>query len=307
LDKSKILLFGSYLGTPAAPTVSAFLTKWIKFSKTLKLKLLVQQSQMAGRDAYIKQNLQGLTSADFLGLGEDAVVNPGYTTTAAKMNPWYGYFYTSNGTAGDGFKSTVASKYAIQQYKATNDPRISYFYTKVDTDFTGSEFGDPSGTPKSANIGTPSLSPTKDAIIMTAAESLFLQAEAAQRGYITGDPKALYENAVLASFQFTGNSANYATYMAQADPTIQWNLATDKIKLILGQKWYAMNGINILAAFNDFRRTGFPNAPLSTDLNSKGKVPVRLFYPQNESLVNTASVLAQGTVDIFSTKVFWNK
>jgi hypothetical protein len=304
LDKAKILLFG---GSLTAANIPAFLNKWVRFSNTLKLKLLVQQSQMSGRDAYIKQNLQGLTSSDFLGLAENALVNPGYTTTAAKMNPWYAYFYTSNGTAGDGFKSTVASKYAIDQYKSTNDPRISYFYTKVDTDFTGSVFGDPSGTPKSANIGTPSLSPTANAIIMTAAESLFLQAEAAQRGYISGDAKMLYENAVLASFQHTGNAAAYEDYMAQEDPAIQWDLASDKIALIIGQKWYAMNGINILATYNDYRRTGFPKVPLSTDLSSKGKIPVRLFYPQNEQLLNTANVTAQGTVDVFSTKVFWNK
>lgn len=303
-DATKILLFGDLITSADIPT---FLNMWVKFANTLKLKLLVQQSQIPGRDAYIKQNLIGLTPADFLGLGDDALVNPGYTT--GKLNPLYGYYYKAYQSSGDGYNSTVASDYAVTSYLATNDPRISYFYTKNPTAATylGSVFGDPSGTPKSANIGAPLLNATGDAVIMTAAESLFLQAEAAYRGYITGDPQTLYQNAVLASFQYTGNAANYAAYMAQADPNIQWTLATDKIKLIITQKWFANNNIDVLAAYNDFRRTGFPNAPLSTDANSKGKVPVRLFYPTRESQLNTANVLAAGNVDVFTTTVFWDK
>lgn len=306
VDATKILLFGNLIKTSGG---QAFLNQWIKLSNTLKLKLLVQQSQISGRDAYIKQNLAGLTPADFLGLGDDALINPGYTTATAQLNPWYGNFYKAYQSAGDGYNSTVASAYAVSSYLGENDPRISYFYTKdpTATTFLGSVFGDPSGTPKSARIGAPSLQATGPSIIFTAAESLFLQAEAAQRGYITGDAQSLYEAAVQASFNYTGNSAGYTAYMAQTSPDIQWNLATDKIKLIISQKWFAMNGINILSAYNDFRRTGFPNAPLSTDANSKGKVPVRLMYPQRETLLNTANVLAAGNVDVFTTTVFWDK
>lgn len=306
VDAQKILLFGSLIKSSGS---DAFLTQWIKLSNTLKLKLLVQQSQMQGRDAYIKQNLAGLTSADFLGLGDDALVNPGYTTATAQLNPWYGYFYKSYQSSGDNFNSTVASDYAINAYQSASDPRISYFYTidASDSVFKGSVFGDPSGTPKASKIGAPSLNATGNAIIFTAAESLFLQAEAAQRGYITGDAQTLYQNAILASFQYTGKASAYDAYISQSNADVQWSLAPDKIKLIITQKWYAMNGIDVLAAYNDFRRTGFPNTPLSTDANSKGKIPVRLFYPQRETLLNTANVLAAGNIDVFSSKIFWNQ
>jgi hypothetical protein len=309
LDKAKILLFGSKLNVsdPDGSSV-AFLKMWVKFANTLKLKLLVQQSQL-NKDAYIKSELQGLTSDDFLSLGEDALVNPGYTTATAKLNPYYGAFYKSYNSAGDNFNSTRASDYAVTQYKNLNDPRIAYFYTLdpgANGVYLGSVFGDPTGTAYAARVGSPSLQATGPSIIMTAAESLFLQAEAAQRGYITGDAKQLYENAVTASFNFTGTSGA-AVYLAQNNPDVNWNLATNKIQLIITQKWFALNGIDILAVYNDYRRTGFPNVPLSTDANSKGKVPVRLFYPQRESLLNTANVEAQGNVDVFSTTVFWDK
>ncbi|MEO6819012.1 MAG: SusD/RagB family nutrient-binding outer membrane lipoprotein [Ginsengibacter sp.] len=304
-DASRILLYGDLITTGGNP---AFLRQWVKFSNTLKLKLLVQQSAVAGRDAYIKQNLTGLTSDDFLGLGEDALINPGYTTATAQLNPWYGLFYKSYLSSGDNYNSTVASDYAATSYNSNNDARISYFYTKSGDTYQGSIFGDPAGNSKAAKIGAPSLDPTGPAWLMVAAESLFLQAEAVQRGYLAGDAQSLYETAIKASFMYTGQTdSSYEAYMAQASPDIQWNLATDKIKLIITQKWFAMNGIDILAAYNDFRRTGFPDVPLSTDLNSKGKIPVRLFYPQRETLLNTDNVLAAGTVDVFNTKVFWDK
>jgi hypothetical protein len=137
-----------------------------------------------------------------------------------------------------------------------------------------------------------------------------MQAEAVQRGYITGNAKQLYQDAILSSFQFdkiTNAAANAAAFYNQANPEVNWDLATDKIKLIISQKWFALNSIDVLALYNDYRRTGFPNVPLSTDPNSKGKVPVRMYYPQRESQLNTANVTAQGTISPATTTVFWDK
>jgi hypothetical protein len=151
---------------------------------------------------------------------------------------------------------------------------------------------------------------TGNTILMTAAQSLLLQAEAAQRGYINDDPKMLFQNAVTASFEFDGvQDADIAAadYLAQANPEVNYDLATDKIKLIISQKWYVLNGIDILSVYNDYRRTGFPNVPLSIASGSKGKVPIRLLYPQREINLNGANVFQQGSIDPFSTPVFWNK
>jgi hypothetical protein len=34
-------------------------------------------------------------------------------------------------------------------------------------------------------------------------------------------------------------------------------------------------------------------------------IPIRLLYPQSEYTTNNANVSAQGTVDQFSSKIFW--
>ncbi|ANE52627.1 SusD/RagB family nutrient-binding outer membrane lipoprotein [Flavisolibacter tropicus] len=306
-DAKRIIVFGDVLANDGP---DAFLNKWVKLANTLKLKLLVQQSQ-AGRDAYIKGELTGLTANDFLVVGEDAVLNPGYQDDASKFNPLYGVYYTSPGTLSDTYKSNKAGKFAISLYNSTNDPRISYFYDKgTSATYIGSELGDPVGAAGVANMGKGLLQAKGDAVVLTAAESLFLQAEAAQRGYISGNAQKLYEDAVLASFTFTkvpSASTAAAAYVSQSDANTNWALATDKLKLIITQKYLALNTIDILAAYNDFRRTGVPNVPLSIDPTSKGKIPVRMLYPQNELLLNGASVSAEGTVDPFTTTVFWDK
>ena len=310
-DQIKILLYGSTLSSsdPAGST-DEFLGKWIRLANTIKLRLLVNQSQ-TGQDAYIKTELTGLTSADFLQVGEDAVVNPGYLNSTGKLSPFFGAFYKSPTSAGDNFNSIRASDYGAKQYQAANDPRISYFYNKgTAATYTGSVFGDPTGTAGAATVGLGLLQPTGDAIIFTAAEGYFLQAEAVQRGYMAGDAKALWQNGILASFTFTkvpNPTAAVAAYTSQPNPDVNWDLATDKIRVIIMQKWFALNGIDILAIYNDFRRTGYPDAPLSTDPNSKGKVPIRLLYPQREITTNGANVSAQGNIDPFSTPIFWDK
>lgn len=308
IDKQKIILFGSLLstGTSTAP----FLTRWIKFANTLKLNLLMNQTKISGRDAYIKQNLTGLTRADFLDLGEDATVNPGYQNIAGKLSPLFGLNYTAPGTASDTYKSVKASDYGVKEYLRLADPRISFYYDKgTQATYTGSVFGDPAGV-QGASIGLGLLDPTAPAPLMIASESLFLVAEAIQRGYIAGNAKQAYQDAVLASFQYdkiANASTAAATYLAQTNADANWDLATDKIRIIIYQKWFALNSIDVLAVYNDYRRTGFPTVPLSTDPSSKGSIPRRLLYPQRESLVNTANVGAQGTINPLTSRVFWDK
>ncbi len=322
IDGQKIIMFNDVLDPANATTSSqAFVDQWVRFANTVKLRLLMMQSQIPGKDAYIKQNLTGLTTADFLQSGENAEVNPGYQNTKGKFNPFFGMFYSDVNTATDGYNSQKASKNVVDVYRALDDTlRLGYVFSIPATfdRFLGSEFGDPSGTPGAANFHKGSgfiVDPVRPAPIMTSMESLFLQAEAVQRGYLTGSAQALYEEAVRTSFEYDGVASAYAPYMAQTLPEISWANATDKIQLIIGQKWLALNGLNVLAVFNDYRRTGFPNegttsiirAPLSTDPTSKGKVPLRLFYPQSETLYNTANVTAQGNIDIFNTPIFWDK
>jgi hypothetical protein len=152
----------------------------------------------------------------------------------------------------------------------------------------------------------------QDAPIFTDFESLFLQAEAVQRGLFTGDAKALYESAVTQSIismgGINGTAGAAATYLSQeARQLANFEISADKIRTIITQKWIANIGINPCAIWTDFRRTGFPDIiHFSQDPARKANIPpVRLLYPQYEISTNNDNVLAQGAIELTGPKIFW--
>ena len=155
-------------------------------------------------------------------------------------------------------------------------------------------------------------------------ESLFLQAEAAQRGLISGSAKAFYEAAVTQSVIYVGakssldpstyvplSAANAAAYLAQPVALVSYDAAIDKVRTIITQKWCALNGLSPATIWTDWRRTGFPDfLHFTQDINKKNPTPpIRLFYPQTEVNTNNDNVLLQGittTNDLFTKNIFWD-
>lgn len=97
---------------------------------------------------------------------------------------------------------------------------------------------------------------------------------------------------------------------------------------IISQKWFALNGINTLEVWNDYRRVGYNQVVTSSSVNDRfvygagvgydpgpaisvspqntsTKIPTRYLYPQTEYNYNAANVGAQGSVDRYS-RVFWD-
>jgi hypothetical protein len=149
-----------------------------------------------------------------------------------------------------------------------------------------------------------------DAPLLTDFESLFLQAEAVQRGLLTtGNAKILYESAVTQSIiHMGGTSADAGTYLLQTGrPQVNFDAATDKLKLIITQKWISLNGVNPMPLWTDYRRTGYPDfIHWTKDVATKNTTPpVRLIYPQTEISRNNDNVVAQGKIDFFTSKIFW--
>lgn len=299
-------------------------TKWTQFANTVKLRLLLRQSEVNGAAA---KTQAAAISGGFL--TSDATVNPGYLNSAGKMNPFWGSNVNVSGT----YTQTLyrGGGYAIQFYKNNNDPRLSRFYSPNGAgQYVGNYFGD-QGVPNSGSSG---IGPgvlknyNQDAVIMLAAESYFLQAEAALRGWISGNPKSLYESGVIASFVYTGanyppvrnvaNTQDSITYTPttsaqlylsdSANKQTNWDATTnfqEQLALIIRQKWASEAWINELEPYNDYRRLHLPaDVPLSTSPFSTGIFPARLMYPQREISVNGKNVAAQGTITP-GTKVWW--
>ncbi len=286
------------------------LSKWIKFANSLKLRLLINQSQVASKSAYISSQASTIDPSELMGIGDDAMADPGYIASSGKLSPYYNLFFSAPGQALDPYKIYHASNFALNFYTSTNDPRLSYFYDKdKNGKYTGNDFGNESSVDVSP-LGTPSLNPTSPSVIMLAAEALFDQAEAIQRGWLPGDAKAVYQSAIQASFAYTGvanPAAAAVAYTSQDNMNVNWDKATDKIKLIISQKWAALNTISILTVYDDYRRTGFPDVPISIYQGHLPNIPLRLIYPQAEYNLNAVNVGAEGTINPQTDKVFWDQ
>ncbi len=154
---------------------------------------------------------------------------------------------------------------------------------------------------------------------VTYAQTSLLLAEAAQRGWITGDPQALYEAGIRADMEMHSlypnvtpiSDAEINAYIAH--PNVAFN-ATDALELINTQYW-VVNFRNGTEAFANFRRSGFP-ALSRNDFNDNllanggdGFVH-RMSYPDREGSANSknyaAAVAAIGGNDDLVTRVFWD-
>ena len=290
--------------------------KWVRFANTLKLRLMLRQTNVSGKEATIKSEIAKAAAAGgFLAAGENAMSTPGYLKSAGKQNPFYeNYGFTAAGTLSGNHDFYTNADYFISRLVSTNDPRLPYFAVKAsDGQWRGVPFGegsDPYLYAKTSGFG-PSILKGFDQsqVLMQSAESLFLQAEAAQRGYITGDAATLYKAGILESFKFLGvaNAATAAAeYTATPLSTIDFATSTNKIEAIITQKWIALAAFGGFEAWNEFRRTDYPAVPLSTRAVGT-KQPSRFLYPNQELGTNEANVKAQGTISQFDTKLFWAK
>jgi hypothetical protein len=349
-------------------------TLWIKFANTFKLRLLIHAYRVtnfdiAGEIAIINAEGTGFINS----ASEQAILNPGYEDT--KPTPFYrAYVKTEAGITANLGNLTRANAYSVGPfpypnigangyYQWTNDPRLARLYVPSNTGQRGIPYGElalsggPNEGSKTSTIDGPGHIPNGSASrawILTATESLFLQAEARERNIITGGTSAreLLRQAITSSFVWFNaayppirNVANTAdsiifTPEFSADSMVRYNatypdvdydgvsqgagLPAGGIYTILSQKWFAMNGINVLEIWTDFRRTdvvygeggGFaPGPPISFNPgNSKSEIPNRLFYPQNEYNYNAANVAAEGTIKVFpsenlaagSGRIFWD-
>ena len=296
--------------------------KWAQFANTLKLRLLMRQTQMAGRSAYIQTEINKITANGSGYLNSDALVNPGYSNSTDKQNPIFGYCINTAGTYIQDFWR--AAKYPITFCLANNDPRYTSWYAPIaGGGYVGGILGgNPNGSPNpvgsalstfSTNTTTGVLkSVSQGAPLMSAAESYLLQSEAVLRTFIAGNAGNLFNSGVQASFSYLGQGSS-AGYTAQAG-NIQTNYSacsTDAQRLacIIRQKWLAFNFTTPFEAWCDYRRLGLPaDVPLSNSIlidQAPPRIPIRVLYPTIEYNTNAANVASQGTIDYHTTKIFW--
>jgi hypothetical protein len=306
-------------------------TKWAKFGNTLRLRMLVHlhngvtATQVApGIDVAAEVAIIKSEGSGFIGTGETAQVQPGYRSD--KPNPFYRvYVADETNTATFGSAYYRANKWGLEYYAYNADPREAAFYSALSTGYRGVEYGLPAANQNSGDklsgIG-PGLNKGSGMAqwILTATESLFLQAEAKQRGILTDglSAKAYWTEAIKENFVWLGGTATAAQNFINANagtgfPDVDFD--ADPLYAILSQKWFSLNGIATYEVWTDYRRTDIvygaaagydPGPPVSVaPQNTSRKIPSRLLYPQTEFNYNAANVTKEQNADRYG-KIFWD-
>lgn len=315
IDKG-IAAITSYAGDDVYPQEDDFIyggdmDLWIRFANTLKLRVYMRQSEI--RPNVAQAGIQQLIAdgAQFIGDGEDAAML--FYDANFNQNPLYMQIVSL------GSFNVLASNTALNYLKSNNDPRIDAFYRPATSgDSVGLQNGINQGEGKLPGFGgqtvvsgwfsKPSFTvagPESPVFFLSAAESYFLQAEAVTRGWMSGDAKALYESGVNASFAYWGfDPADAAAYLAQ--PAIAFPDAgtqADKIKAIITQKWISMCGSECVEAWNEWRRTGYPDFLVISATSQIGnRFPSILFYPNSEQTLNPNTPAQH----VITDKVWWD-
>jgi len=292
------------------------ISKWKKLANSLRIRALMRISRKRDVSADLRAIVDNTaTYPIFESVADNAVY--AYSASAPDQFPLFSSRIGS-------FNEFRASKTLLDTLQSLNDPRMPIFFRPTpDTESSANPVF--AGIPNGLNdvdalqynggpqfqsrigstfyeqaISTSGLSITKG-IVMTFAELQFLLAEAAEKGLISGDAKAYYENGVNASFQFYGltTPAGYLTLPEVAyGGTQEGNLA--KIGF---QKWVSLY-FQGLEAWFDWRRTGIPALLPGISNQNDDKIPVRFRYPIIEQALNAdsrkAAVDRQGPDDLNS-------
>ncbi|HEY4112345.1 SusD/RagB family nutrient-binding outer membrane lipoprotein, partial [Puia sp.] len=238
------------------------------------------------------------------------------------------------------------SKTFVDYLNATHDPRISYFGTILADPGVAADLGDNTaskqlGQPNGYDLsgGATDLSHASNwpgnqnkyscvnrntfartdapTFFLTYAQTEFLLAEAAQRGWITGGSAATYyANGVTAAMGQMGQVAKVGAAPAAGDVTayLTANPLTpgSELKIINSQYWVA-SFMDETESWANWRRSGFPVlTPVNYPGNAtNGSIPRRYVYSTVEAAANAtnynAAVSGLTDGDRMTSRVWWDK
>jgi hypothetical protein len=288
------------------------MVKWRRFANSLRMRLAMR---LAARDAATAQTefVAAYNAGGFLSNADAAMFAwPG----APYQNPLY-----ENWTGRD---DHGLSKLMIDTLVSLNDPRLQLYAEPATQDLPSivyrglqNNYAVPPLTIAAYSrignfwrrdgAGTPTA-------IMTYSEVLFLEAEAAERGWIAGPAATLYVNAIRANMnQYDAWSPANAPTDAEIDayvlqPAIVYTAGAAGLVQIQLQKWLSlfMQGSE---AYANQRRTDLPAMVRGPDL-STSRFPARFSYPGGEQSLNSvnlnAAVTRQGGGLDLITGVWWD-
>lgn len=284
--------------------------KWLRFANSLKMRVAIR---MADREPGMAATaIEEALAAGVFESNDDNALLP-YLDDPPHQNPIYVNYLGGR----DDWHVSEALLDLMNNYE---DPRRSaYAAETVNGDFQGYPYGLNEGNAQTLygeaddEYSRPSdlvTAATSPAIMMLYDEVEFIQAEAIQRGFISGDASTHYEQGIEASMNFWGvdDQAEIDDYIE----SVPYD-AGDWQQVLGEQKWLAlyMQGVQ---GWSEWRRLDFEGvlrAPADGPVPSFGRdIAIRLPYPNDETNLNeenvSNAVSMLGGPDNQGTQLWWD-
>ncbi|MFK1713526.1 SusD/RagB family nutrient-binding outer membrane lipoprotein [Bacteroides fragilis] len=315
------------------PVYNGDYNKWMRFANSLKLRLAVRISNVSPELARTKAEEAVKSTRGLI----DTNDNNAYVGVGAEPNPLW---LVASSWGEIRINATIAS-----YMKGYSDPRSAVYFTTSklggDSPYMGMRSGLEGVKPATySGYSMPNYEQKDDMLMFCAAETAFLRAEGALRGWdMGGSARDFYEQGVKLSFdqrKVSGVDEYLANAVAVPEPfvdpvnpakcnytpktkiTIAWNEGAsteEKLERIITQKWIANFPLGF-EGWADYRRTGYPEVFPSVSNLSNGVIDTnrqlrRLPFPLSEKQGNSANVSAAvsmlGGPDTGATDLWWAK
>lgn len=296
--------------------------KWQRWANSIMLRAAMRMSKVdpAAAEQWVNEAVNNpggvMQSNDDMAY----IVQKDDNTGPVRNGIWEVYDFENADFLSDPFVSFL---------KERNDPRLRVF---GEVRSTGSiDPADQKGLPNGLDAGAQEgdldsftwprretvIRPDSPWILQTYAEVELLLAEAAVRGWTSGNAAAHYEAGVRAALTAPNiyeppnpvTDAEAQSYLDE-NPFNTGGTQADKLRQINTQYW-AATFLNGPEAFANWRRSGYPELePVNhPDGDTGGTIPRRLTYPTDEQSTNAdnwqAAIDRQGP-DEFTTRVWWD-
>ena len=315
------------------PVYNGDYNKWMRFANSLKLRLAVRISNVSPELARTKAEEAVKSTRGLI----DTNDNNAYVGVGAEPNPLW---LVASSWGEIRINATIAS-----YMKGYSDPRSAVYFTTSklggDSPYMGMRSGLEGVKPATySGYSMPNYEQKDDMLMFCAAETAFLRAEGALRGWdMGGSARDFYEQGVKLSFdqrKVSGADEYLANAVAVPEPfvdpvnpakcnytpktkiTIAWNEGAsteEKLERIITQKWIANFPLGF-EGWAAYRRTGYPEVFPSVSNLSNGVIDTnrqlrRLPFPLSEKQGNSANVSAAvsmlGGPDTGATDLWWAK
>lgn len=270
-------------------------SKWQKFANSLQFRCLMRISSKRDVTSKLTELLgrpmftSNADEAKLIYLDANPNANPIYETVVfGTRNEW------------------KVNSVMVDMLESLNDPRLPvYVAPNADGVFRGKPSGIrdvPNDEYDYANVsplGAFYLEPTLPGYFLSFSELLFLHAEAAEKGLISGDASTFFNAAIASNFEANGIAGAEADYIA--------SLNYDGLNTIATQKWIALYGQGF-ESWTEWRRTQLPSLTPAIE-GTINQIPMRYRYPGIEQSLNAdnykAAVSALGGENNLVAKIWW--